>query len=123
MELLMPLDWHRCLAGRETALPQMLQMHPSLRSLGIIEKPPQTRSEKTYWLDTRAKEAIGKAILNSKGKLMYLQVRSPTCVHRPRRSCARLASRAAATTGSVLHAFVSPHSTLLVLVSSATSSS
>ena len=60
--------------GRELALSQMLQVHPTLRSFGVIEKEPTTRSEKTWWLDTRAKEAIGKALLSSKScTIMYCQ--------------------------------------------------
>ena len=51
--------------GRELALPQMLQMHPCLRSIGVVEKEPTTRSERTWWLDTRGKEVIGRALLDS----------------------------------------------------------
>ena len=47
--------------GREAALPGMLLIHPTPRSIGIVEKEPTTRSERTYWLDTRAKESIGRA--------------------------------------------------------------
>lgn len=59
--------------GREAALPQMLIVHQSLRSVGIVEKEPQTRSERTYWLDTRAKEAIGRALLAAPGTVQFLQ--------------------------------------------------
>ena len=60
--------------GREAALAGMLQMHPTLRSVGIVEKEPTTRSERTWWLDTRAKEMIGRALLSSPTpKLEYLQ--------------------------------------------------
>lgn len=51
--------------GREPALSAMLQMHPTIRSIGVVEKEPTTRSERTWWLDTRAKEAIGRALLQS----------------------------------------------------------
>ena len=59
--------------GREPALASMLQMHPCLRSIGVVEKEPTTRSERTWWLDTRGKEAIGRALLDSPGTVMYLQ--------------------------------------------------
>ena len=59
--------------GREAALAGMLQVHPTLRSFGVIEKEPTTRSERTFWLDTRGKEAIGRALLDSPGTVMYLQ--------------------------------------------------
>ena len=51
--------------GREPALAGMLQVHPTLRSIGVVEKEPTTRSERTWWLDTRGKEAIGRALLDS----------------------------------------------------------
>ena len=59
--------------GREPALPGMIMSHPMLQSIGIIEKEPQTRSEKTWWLDPRAKEAVGRALLASPGTVMYCQ--------------------------------------------------
>ena len=59
--------------GREAALAGMLLVHPSLRSVGIVEKEPTTRSERTYWLDTRAKEAIGRALLSAPGTVQFLQ--------------------------------------------------
>ena len=59
--------------GREQALPGMLQIHNTLRSVGIVEKEPTTRSERTYWLDTRPKEAIGRALLQAPGSVMFLQ--------------------------------------------------
>jgi Leucine-rich repeat (LRR) protein/GTPase SAR1 family protein len=59
--------------GREAALSGMLLVHPTLRSVGIVEKEPQTRSERTYWLDTRAKEAIGRALLAAPGTVQFLQ--------------------------------------------------
>ena len=60
--------------GRELALPQMLQMHPCLRSIGVVEKEPTTRSERTWWLDTRGKEAIGRALLDSPSpEVQFLQ--------------------------------------------------
>ena len=59
--------------GREAALANMIQMHPALRSIGVVEKEPQTRTEKTCWLDNRAKEAIGRALLDSPGTCMFLQ--------------------------------------------------
>merc|ERR1712185_460110 len=59
--------------GREAALPGMLLIHQTLRTVGIIEKEPTTRSERTYWLDTRAKEAIGRALLSAPGSVMFLQ--------------------------------------------------
>jgi len=43
--------------GREAALSAMLLVHPGLRSLGVVEKEPTTRSERTFWLDTRGKDA------------------------------------------------------------------
>ena len=55
------------------SLAGMLQVHPTLRSVGVIEKEPTTRSERTYWLDTRGKEAIGRALLDSPGTVMFLQ--------------------------------------------------
>ena len=51
--------------GREAALSAMLLVHPGLRSVGVVEKEPTTRSERTFWLDTRGKEAIGQSPLNS----------------------------------------------------------
>ena len=39
--------------GREAALSAMLLVHPGLRSVGVVEKEPTTRSERTFWLDTR----------------------------------------------------------------------
>jgi hypothetical protein len=42
--------------GREAALSAMLLVHPGLRSLGVVEKEPTTRSERTFWLDTRGKD-------------------------------------------------------------------
>ena len=33
--------------GREAALPELLRYHKSLQSIGVTEKEPQTRSEKT----------------------------------------------------------------------------
>ena len=59
--------------GREAALSGMLQVHATLRSVGVVEKEPTTRSERTYWLDTRGKEAIGRALLESPGSVMFLQ--------------------------------------------------
>ena len=59
--------------GREAALPGMLLVHPTLRSVGIVEKEPTTRSERTYWLDTRAKEAIGRALLSAPGTVMFME--------------------------------------------------
>ena len=59
--------------GREPALPDLLRMHPTLRSVGIVEKEPTTRSERTWHLDTRAKEAIGRALLDSPATVCYLQ--------------------------------------------------
>ena len=59
--------------GREPALAGMVQVHPTLRSIGVVEKEPTTRSERTWWLDTRAKEAIGRALLDSPGTVMFLQ--------------------------------------------------
>ena len=59
--------------GREAALPGLLQVHSTLRSVGIVEKEPTTRSERTYWLDTRGKEAIGRAMLLSPGTIMFMQ--------------------------------------------------
>ena len=60
--------------GREITLSQLLQFHPTLQSVGVIEKEPTTRAERTWWLDTRAKEAIGKALLLSKfASIHYLQ--------------------------------------------------
>jgi hypothetical protein len=51
--------------GREAALSAMLLVHPGLRSVGVVEKEPTTRSERTFWLDTRGKEAIGQSHSNS----------------------------------------------------------
>ena len=59
--------------GREAALSNMLLVHPTLRSVGVVEKEPTTRSERTFWLDTRGKEAIGRALLDSPGSVMFLQ--------------------------------------------------
>ena len=60
--------------GREAALSGMLLVHPNIRSIGVIEKEPTTRSERTWWLDTRAKEAIGRALLDSTAKtVQFLQ--------------------------------------------------
>ena len=60
--------------GREAALAGMLLVHPLLQSIGVIEKEPTTRSERTWWLDTRAKEAIGRALLDSTARtVQYLQ--------------------------------------------------
>lgn len=33
--------------GREGALPELLRYHKTLQSIGVIEREPQTRSEKT----------------------------------------------------------------------------
>jgi Leucine-rich repeat (LRR) protein len=60
--------------GREITLSLLLQFHPTLQSVGVIEKEPTTRAERTWWLDTRAKEAIGKALLLSKfASIHYVQ--------------------------------------------------
>ena len=59
--------------GREPALASLLQVHSTLRSVGIVEKEPTTRSERTWWLDTRAKEAVGRALLHSGYSVMFLQ--------------------------------------------------
>ena len=59
--------------GREASLAQLLEAHTTLLSVGIVEKEPQTRSERTWWLDTRAKEAIGRALLKSTHSVMFLQ--------------------------------------------------
>ena len=60
--------------GREAALSNMLLVHQTLRSVGVVEKEPTTRSERTFWLDTRGKEAIGRALLDSPHAcVMYLQ--------------------------------------------------
>ena len=58
--------------GREPALAALLQMYATLMSVGIVEKPT-TRSERTWWLDTRAKEAVGRALLKSSFSVMFLQ--------------------------------------------------
>ena len=71
---MMKLDLSYNSPGREAALSAMLLVHPTLRSVGVIEKEPTTRSERTYWLDTRGKEAIGRALLDSTSKsVQYLQ--------------------------------------------------
>ena len=57
--------------GREASLPDLLRYHKTLESIGVIEREPQTRSEKTWWLDPRAKEAIGRSLLASQGRPMY----------------------------------------------------
>ena len=59
--------------GREPALPRLLQAHPALQSIGVVEREPQNRQEKTWWLDPRAKEALGRALLASPGTVMYCQ--------------------------------------------------
>ena len=59
--------------GREAALPDLLRMHKTLESIGVVEREPQTRSEKTWWLDPRGKEQIGRALLASRGSPMYCQ--------------------------------------------------
>lgn len=59
--------------GREAALPDLLRVHKTLQSIGVVEKEPQTRSEKTWWLDNRGKESIGRALLASPGSIMYCQ--------------------------------------------------
>ena len=59
--------------GREMALSELLREHTNLQSLAVIEATPQTRIERSFHLDARAKEAIGRALLESTASLRYLQ--------------------------------------------------
>ena len=52
--------------GREAALAELFRAHQVLESVGVVEKEPTTRMERTFHLDARAKEAIGRALLASK---------------------------------------------------------
>ena len=59
--------------GRESALAELLRVHPSLTSFGCIEAEPTTRIERSFHLDSRGKESIGRALLESAGQLQFLQ--------------------------------------------------
>ena len=59
--------------GREPALSELLRVHQGLRSIGIIEAEPMSRMERTFHLDARAKEMVGRALLESGNQLAFLQ--------------------------------------------------
>ena len=44
-----------------------------LRSIGVIEAEPMSRMERTFHLDARAKEMIGRALLETESQLAFLQ--------------------------------------------------
>ena len=47
------------------ALSELLRNHLGLRSIGVIEAEPMSRMERTFHLDARGKESIGRALLGS----------------------------------------------------------
>jgi len=59
--------------GREPALSELLRAHLGLRSIGVVEAEPMSRMERTFHLDARAKEMIGRALLETDGQLSFLQ--------------------------------------------------
>ena len=59
--------------GREPALSELLRNHPGLRSIGVVEAEPMSRMERTFHLDARAKEMIGRALLESDSVINFLQ--------------------------------------------------
>ena len=59
--------------GREASLASLFLSHPTLTSIGVIEAEPQSRLEKSFHLDPRAKEAIGRAILEGTGQVQFIQ--------------------------------------------------
>ena len=58
--------------GREPALADLLRVHTKLQRLAVVESTPQTRIEKSFFLDARGKEQIGRALLDSAATLRYL---------------------------------------------------
>ena len=58
--------------GRDLAIADLLRVHTSLQRLSVIEAPPQTRIERSFFLDARGKEQIGRALLESNATLRYL---------------------------------------------------
>ena len=59
--------------GREPSLGELLRIHPTLTSVGVVEAEPTTRIERSFHLDSRGKESIGRALLDSPFHLQYLQ--------------------------------------------------
>ena len=59
--------------GCELALSDLLHTHVGLRSIGVVEAEPMSRMERTFHLDARAKEMIGRALLETDGSLSFLQ--------------------------------------------------
>ena len=62
---LLRLDLSYNTPGREPALAELMRVHQTLENVGIIEREPTTRMERTFHLDARAKEAIGRALLSA----------------------------------------------------------
>ena len=62
---LQKLDLSYNTPGREPALAELCRVHQTLESVGVIEREPTTRMERTFHLDARAKEAIGRALLTA----------------------------------------------------------
>ena len=58
--------------GREPALADLLRVHTKLQRLAVVESAPQTRIEKSFFLDARGKEQIGRALLDSHATLRFL---------------------------------------------------
>ena len=59
--------------GRESAVADLLRVHKTLQSLAVIEATPKTRIERSFHLDARGKEAIGRALIESPTMVKFLQ--------------------------------------------------
>ena len=58
--------------GRDPSIAELLRIHTNLQRLAVVEAAPQTRLERSFFLDNRGKEQIGRALLESRSMLSYL---------------------------------------------------
>ena len=50
--------------GRTKELPELLLSHPAMTCIGVSEEPPKTVWQRVAYLDSRAKEKIGRTLLD-----------------------------------------------------------
>ena len=64
LKTLVKLDISFNWPGRTRELPELLATHPALTSIGIVEEPPNVAWQRVAYLDSRAKERIGRTLLD-----------------------------------------------------------